>query len=56
MTTTNINPATEDLSTILANQRLAFLRDGPPTLEQRRDLLHAPFTKNTDRIINLFLR
>jgi len=36
MTTTNINPETENLSTILANQRLAFLRDGPPTLEQRR--------------------
>ena len=37
MTTTYINPETEDLGTILANQRIAFLRDGPPTLEQRRD-------------------
>ena len=33
--TTNIL-ASDELHTILTNQRNAFLRDGPPTLEQRR--------------------
>ncbi len=36
MTTTIIKPETDQLHTILTNQRNAFLKDGPPTLEQRR--------------------
>ncbi len=36
MTTTIIKPATDQLNTILTNQRNAFLRDGAPTLVQRR--------------------
>jgi len=36
MTTNILAPASDELHTILTNQRNAFLRDGPPTLEQRR--------------------
>lgn len=36
MTTTITKPETDQLNTILTNQRNAFLKDGPPTLEQRR--------------------
>jgi len=42
--TTNIL-APDELHTILTNQRNAFLHDGSPTL-----------AKNTDKLINLFLR
>jgi len=36
MTTTMIDTETEQLNDILANQRKAFMRDGAPTLAQRR--------------------
>ena len=36
MTTNILAPASDELHTILTNQRSAFLYDGPPTLEQRR--------------------
>ncbi|MEP6676194.1 MAG: coniferyl aldehyde dehydrogenase [Ferruginibacter sp.] len=36
MTTNILAPGSDELHTILTNQRNAFLRDGPPTLEQRR--------------------
>lgn len=36
MTTNVLAPASDELHTILNNQRSAFLHDGPPTLEQRR--------------------
>ena len=36
MTTNILAPASDELHTILTNQRNAFLHDGPPTLEQRR--------------------
>ena len=36
MTTNILAPASDELHTILTNQRSAFLQDGPPTLEQRR--------------------
>jgi coniferyl-aldehyde dehydrogenase len=32
----NTKPETDQINTILTNQRNAFLKDGPPTLEQRR--------------------
>ncbi|MEO6722271.1 MAG: coniferyl aldehyde dehydrogenase [Ferruginibacter sp.] len=36
MTTNILAPGSDELHTILTNQRNAFLHDGPPTLEQRR--------------------
>jgi len=36
MTTNILAPTSDELHTILTNQRSAFLHDGPPTLEQRR--------------------
>ncbi len=36
MTTSTLAPQADELQTILAKQRNAFLKDGPPTLEQRR--------------------
>ena len=37
MTTNILTPEADELHSILAKQRNAFLQEGPPTLEQRRE-------------------